>query len=59
MSELVMKSRIRVYSKGQITLPIKVRALAGIREGDALDLELLREPSGKWTIVLRPVEEKA
>jgi len=59
MSELVMKSRIRVYSKGQLTLPIRVRALVGIKRADTLDLELLREPSGKWTIVLRPVEEKA
>jgi len=59
MSELIIKSQIKVYARGQGTMPSRVRALGGRRKGNAVDLELLREPSGKWAIVLRPVEEKA
>lgn len=37
---IYMGAQVRVLQKGKITIPIKVREMLGIREGDTLTLEV-------------------
>ena len=62
-----MKSKAKVTSKGQVTIPIAIRERMGIRPGDQLEFDAsgtglritkTREssPFAQWRGVLKPIE---
>jgi AbrB family looped-hinge helix DNA binding protein len=51
-----MTTLVRIHRKGQMTLPIKLRSLAGISEGDLLEAAFLR---GKIVITPKLVVDRS
>ena len=50
-----MQKQAKITSKGQITVPLEVRRILGVRAGDKLVFENLKVENGETDIRVRPV----
>jgi AbrB family looped-hinge helix DNA binding protein len=54
-----MLKQAKITSKGQITIPLEVRRMLGVREGDKLLFENLKMDDGETGILVRPVRSQS
>jgi AbrB family looped-hinge helix DNA binding protein len=54
-NNLVVKTAVKVRKGGRIFIPAVIRKKAGIKEGDELDVRLLKTDAG-WVIMLQEVK---
>ncbi len=54
-----MQKQAKITSKGQVTVPLEVRRILGVREGDKLLFENLKMDNGETGILVRPVRTQS
>jgi AbrB family looped-hinge helix DNA binding protein len=54
-----MQKQAKITSKGQVTVPLEVRRILGVREGDKLLFENLKMENGETGILVRPVRTQS
>ena len=54
-----MRKEAKITSKGQVTIPLEVRRVLGVRTGDKLLFENLKMENGETGIRVRPVRKQS